>query len=335
MESKNFVQHPPKRGEKRKFAVGLDVGGTSLKSAIVSSDGAILNNSFKKRPFNSQGSAESIIETFFQTSNLYRKMAERLGIEIAGIGIGMPGPFDYEKGVCLIPPRLHKFGKLYGLNLKQKLEDRLKLKEIRFENDAWTFLRGDAWIGKARGCNRAIGVTLGTGVGSAFMAGNQILLKGNGVPPLGWIGGMPYENGIAEDKISQRWVLARYKELSKQKGSVSVEEIARRGKQLQDRASLETFKEMGQRLGKILKPIASNFKADCIVFGGQISKSFFLFSDPIKTELQLVPSLKKIAPANSIDLSPIYGAAKLIFLGSGYKPQKLVFEEGFQKGQEF
>ena len=293
----------------KKFAIGLDVGGTSLKSAVIASDGSILENSFRRTPINSKGSADSIIETFVQTLNSHLEMVEA---EIEGIGIGMPGPFDYDHGICLIPPELHKYNAIYGLNLKQKLIEQLGIKELRFENDAWVFLRGEAWIGAAKGYNRIIGLTVGTGLGSAFMVEDQILSKGTGVVPSGWIGGMPDGNGIIEDKISLRWIIARYKELSGEKNDLSVEEIAMRGSR-GDKASLKTFEEIGQKLGQTLKPIASQFKADCIVFGGQISKSFSLFSDPIESELQSVSTLKKIVPAYSIDLSPIYGAAKLVF----------------------
>jgi glucokinase len=185
-------------------------------------------------------------------------------------------------------------------------------------------LRGEAWVGAAKGYRRIIGITLGTGLGSAFLVKDKILTQGTGIPPLGWIGGIPYENGIVEDKITLRWIRARYKELSKQKSNLSVKEIAKRGKQEGDEVSLCTFEEMGQRLGKILRPITFKFKADCMVFGGQISKSFSLFSAPIKKELRSAPHLKKIAAARSIDLSPVYGAAKIIFLGSRYKSQRLV-----------
>ena len=316
MERENIVDL------QKRFAIGLDVGGTSLKSAVVVSNGSILKNSFRRTPIKSKGSADSIIETFVQTLNSHLKMVDRLKIE--GIGIGIPGPFDYEEGISLIPLELHKYNAIHGLNLKQELMERLGIRKIRFENDAWVFLRGEAWMGAAKGYNRIIGLTLGTGLGSAFMVGDQMLTKGAGVPPLGWIGGMSYENGMVEDKIARRWIIVRYKELSGEKNDLSVEEIAMRGKQ-GDEASIKTFEEIGQKLGQTLKPIVSKFKAECIVFGGQISKSFSLFSDPIKRELQSVSTLKKITPAYSIDLSPIYGAAKLAFLGPLYKPTKLTF----------
>jgi glucokinase len=121
----------------RRFAIALDVGATSLRSAIVASDSSILKKTFRKTSVNSQGSAKSIIDTFIQFLRLQFKRSKDKGIEIMGIGIGMPGPFDYEKGIALLKD---KFSAIYGINLRDELIRRLHENLlIKFENDAWTF----------------------------------------------------------------------------------------------------------------------------------------------------------------------------------------------------
>jgi glucokinase len=307
-------------------AIALDVGGTSLKSAIVKPDGSILDGTFRKTCIDSQGSSEQILETFVLSLGPHLTHAEEIGAGVCGIGIGVPGPFDYEKGISLMK---HKFGAIYGLNLKEELIKRLELPRnftIRFENDAWAFLRGEKWLGAAKGCRRIVGITLGTGLGSAFMVGDQVVLEGTGVPPNGSIYDLPYEGGIVEDKISRRWIIARYKELAgkKYREGLDVEHIAIRGMKYKDKFSIQVFNEMGHRLGQVLKQILSEFRADCLVLGGQISKNFVLFSNPLKEELQSIPTLRRIALARMIDLSPIYGAAKLVFLGPNYRPPSAV-----------
>ena len=311
-----------KRASKETCAIALDVGGTFLKSAIVKPDGSILEETFRKRRIDSQGSSEQILENFARSFGPHLKKAENMGAETCGIGIGVPGPFDYENGVSLMR---HKFGAIYRINLKEELIKRLELPRnfaIRFENDAWTFLRGEAWLGAARGCMRTVGITLGTGLGSAFMVGDQVVLEGTGVPPNGSVYDIPYEGGIVEDKISRRGIIARYKELAgrKYREGLDVEDIAIRGIKYQDKFSLQVFDEVGHRLGQVLKKILSEFRAECLVVGGQISKSFILFSNPLKEELRSVSTLRSITSASKIDLSPIYGAAKLVFLGSSYRP---------------
>ncbi len=299
----------------KKYAIALDVGGTSLKSALIASNGLLLENTFRKTPINSLGSAETIIGAFIEVLKSAFQTARDSGLEMAGIGIGMPGPFDYEKGISLME---HKFGAIYGWNLKREFTQRLDLEEtflIRFEVDAWTFLRGEAWRGAAQGYNRRVGLTLGTGLGSAFMIGDQMVLKSPGVPPHAWVGGLPYDDGIVEDKISRSGIIARYKELAGEAylEEEDVKEIALRGLKYKDENSLQVFEELGATLGQILKPVLSDFRAECLVLGGQISKSFSLFEKPLKKQLKDVPSLKKIARARLIDLSALYGAAKLVF----------------------
>jgi glucokinase len=300
----------------------MDVGGTFLKSAIVKPDGSILEGTFKKTCIDSQGSSEQILETFTLSLGPHLTNAEEVGAEPCGIGIGIPGPFDYGAGVSLMR---HKFGDIYKVNLKEEFIKRLELPQdftIRFENDAWTFLRGEAWLGAAKGCTRTVGITLGTGLGSAFMVGDQVILEGTGVPPNGSVYDLPYESGIVEDKISRRGIITRYKELAgrKYREGLDVEDIAIRGIKYEDEFSLQVFDEIGHRLGQVLKKILSEFRAECLIVGGQISKSFMLFSNPLTEELQSVPTLKNVTSASMIDLSPIYGAAKLVFLGSSYRP---------------
>jgi glucokinase len=299
-----------------RYALALDVGGTFLKSALISSKGSILEESFMKVPIDSKGTKDAIIGTFIETMLSNLEIAEKYELEVVGIGIGTPGPFNYDDGISLMK---HKFKAIYGLNLKHEFMRRLSLEKgfrIRFEVDAWSSLRGEAWLGAAQGYDRTVGVTLGTGLGSAFMANNQIVINGSGVPPHAWIGGLPNNNGIVEDKISQRGILARYKELSENKNSenLTVREIAFRGTKNNDRQSLQVFEELGSNLGQVLRPILSDFNAQCLVLGGQISKSFNLFDSQLKNSLQSIQSIIKISQAQLIDRSALYGATKLVFL---------------------
>jgi glucokinase len=297
---------------KTEYAICLDVGGTSIKSAIVDSHGNILEETYKILAINTQGTKEYIIGVFSSLISAYIDYLKFKGISPLGVGIGMCGPFDYEKGICLIPPHLHKYQSIYGLNLKAVLQNSTGIENIVFENDAWTYLRGEVWVGAAKGFNRVIGITLGTGFGSAFYCNGKIVTEGAGVPKDGWIGGVPFNNGIVEDYITRRWFLAKYAELVNSKDEIDVlriAELANRG----DKICQAIFNEMGERLGKVVAPYAEAFQAECIVFGGQISKSFSLFENPLKKELSHIKSLNKICKAAYIDKSAIFGAAKIVF----------------------
>ena len=303
------------KGEMERYVIALDVGGTFLVSAVISSKGSFLKRSYKKTPVNSKGTSEEIITTFVRTLREALDMAEDKDLNVIGIGVGMPGPFNYKKGISLIKG-VDKYEYIYGMNLKKEFIKRLDLKEdfpIYFENDARTFLMGEDWIGEARGYKRVIGLTLGSGLGSAFMADGKIVTEGQGVPPYGWIGVLPYDNGILDDIISRRGIIARYNDLTKESSSgPDVKEIACLAEK-GDEISLKVFVEFGSLLGKVLKGIIFRFGAECLVIGGQISKSFPLFKKSLVQEIKSIPSLRKVVPARRIDLSALYGEAKLVF----------------------
>ena len=295
-----------------KYAICLDVGGTSIKSAIVDSTGNLYDETYKLANVNTNGSKDYIINVFTLIIKEHTDYLKSKGLELVGVGIGMCGPLDYDKGICLIPPHLHKFNSLYGVNLKSALINSTGIKNILFENDAATFLRGEVWVGAAKSFCRVIGITIGTGLGSAFFSHGHIVITGQGVPPDGWIGGLPYKDGIVEDYIARRWILSKYAELDKNKKTIDVVDIANLAYE-GDKTCIAIFNEMGTRLGEVIAPFADEFQAECIVFGGQISKSFDLFEYGLKKSLANITSLKKITKALYPDKSALYGAAKLIF----------------------
>ena len=68
---------------------------------------------------------------------------------VDGVGVAVPGPFDYANGVCLLT---HKLEPLHGVDLRRALADALRSApaSIAFVNDADAFLLGEAWVGAAR-----------------------------------------------------------------------------------------------------------------------------------------------------------------------------------------
>ena len=288
--------------------LAVDVGGTSIKLALISPEGRYVEGTFRATPVNSMGGREEILGPFIGLLKEGLSDARERGLEVRAIGLAVPGPFDLERGVSLMR---HKFSSLYGLSLREVIAQRLGLEEglpIIFKLDSWAFVVGEAWRGAARGCKRVIGITLGMGLGSAFMVNGRIVTEGPGVPPEGWLWNLPYEGGILEDRVSRRGIIRRYKELTGEE--LDVREIALRGLR-GDRNSLRVFEEVGRILGRCLRPIAMEFKPDCIVFGGRISKAFDLFKGPLMRELRGIRGLKKVAPSPQIDLSPLYGITKM------------------------
>lgn len=300
---------------KQQFGIALDVGGTSINSAIVTSDGLIVDDSHLEVVIDSKGTSEKIIKVFLSSISPLFDFAQLKNFPIAGIGIGMPGPFDYENGICQIKG-VDKYDAIYGTNLKKIFREDLKLNPnfpIFFENDGWAFTRGEAWQGAGKGFNRIIGLTLGTGLGSGFYVNDDMVDFGPGVPPLGWFGGLPHNDGIIDDYISKRAIISMY--LNKKndiKSSIDVKEIANRAKS-GDESARSVFIQIGTLLGNLLRPVIQKFKPECIVIGGKISRSFELFLPAFIDNTSGFDYLKKISRAKNIQFNGILGAGKLLF----------------------
>lgn len=280
----------------------VDVGGTSVKSALLSSEREIVENSYSIAPIDAGGSSERIIGTI--TSVLEEKLLQIPG-ELTGIGLCFPGPFDYEQGVSLME---HKFQSIYGMNLRDELIARLGLARdfpIVFEEDSIAFLKGEAWVGNATGFDRIIGLTLGAGLGAAFMVDGEIIKDAPDIPPDGELWCLPHNGGIMEDHLSRRGIVQIYREMTGDSED-DVETIAHHAK-LGDADSIQTFEEFGRIMGRLLSPHVERFRAECIVVGGQIAKSFDLFGPSLREELSDLPLLEKITRAKFIEFSPFWG----------------------------
>lgn len=243
------------------LVAGVDIGGSHITAALVDLEVRSVLPAFSvRKPINAHEDAASIvgdwcaaIEDVFATQpNLPRR-----------VGIAMPGPFDYENGISFIKDQ-NKYESLYGLNVKEMMAGRLRISpdQIRLMNDAGCFLQGEVVGGTARGYKTAIGVTLGTGLGTAtFQEG--IARDANR-----WCA--PFGDGIAEDYISARWLINTYA----QRSGTTVDNVKGLVARIPaDPGIKDIFKEFGQNLASFLAVFIREFNPDVVVIGGNIAKS--------------------------------------------------------------
>jgi len=302
---------------KEHCAVCLDIGGTSIKSGVVKRDGTLVAGSFRRNAVDSGGTAEQILSSFADALKTVLDIAHNGKLILDGIGIAICGPFDFDKGISYIKD-LDKYDALYEVNVKEQLQKELGLPldlPLLFDGDAWSFARGEVWVGAGKPYSRVIVFTMGTGVGSAFAVDKRIVDEGPGVPWLGWISGQKYRGGILNDYISRTFMIERYKALTGL--SVDIKEMADRARAGDGKAE-QVFEEIGSELGLFLREHhVEAFGAECIIFGGQISKSYELFVGPIKSAVRDIRSLRTILPAADIERSAVIGAAKFVFDSAG------------------
>ncbi len=292
--------------EKNVYLV-IDAGGTFLKSAIMDTNGNVSDGSVYIVPSHSDGSKAEIMTSFEACISAGFSFAAKTDARMKGIGFSIPGPFDYRNGISLMK---HKFHGLYQLNLK-KLIGSLPCVDpdlpIRFIHDANAVLMGEQWMGNAQNYNNSAVVTLGTGVGFAHSQNKTIQCNSLGSPSVS-IYSTPYKDGILEDYVSQRGVLNIYSDLNQKvmNNDLTVYDI---GKQADEgeATSIRTFHIMGDILAQSLSDILQGKKIECLLLGGQISKSYHLFEQSLKEGLRDIESLQQISPVKSIENAAFYG----------------------------
>lgn len=277
----------------RAIILAFDVGGTQIKAAAVIG-GSIIEETVSQYESHADRSAEQIIAHFAEIASDIVGKSGREQMPIGGLGMAFPGPFDYENGISRIQG-LSKFESLYGLSVGKRLEEAIRSNRdlgarlapsfgIRFENDAALFGLGEAGHGEVRGSERAVCLTIGTGLGSCFLENGRLVKYGDGVPEQGWLYNTPYKGKLADDYISRRGLLALVQEMGLKLEGRDVHDFAILAKS-GDRTSERLFEEFGRRMAAILAPSLRAFVPDTIVIGGQISKSGSLFVPAFCEEL--------------------------------------------------
>ncbi|MDD5195090.1 MAG: ROK family protein, partial [Candidatus Omnitrophica bacterium] len=227
--------------------LGIDWGGTYIKSGLIDSRGKII----KKEVFSSRRleKKDVFIEAVHSLAAAYRSY------NIKGVGIGAPGIIDTKKGFIYYLPNIPGW-KNYPL--KKILQKKLKL-PVHVDNDANVFALAEARLGAARGKQRAIFLTLGTGLGGACLWNGQIL---EGKVSASEIGHVPLSlagakcscggRGCIETFVGSAHLLTRYRQLKQNNAAIKeVKDIfvsAKRG----EKEALLVWREFSLALGTFL-----------------------------------------------------------------------------------
>jgi glucokinase len=239
----------------------LEVGGSHVTAAVVA-PGSWEVASLRRTALDSQTTAEQIVAQLAAA-------ASQLPLA-NGLALAMPGPFDYAAGVAWYRG-VDKFDSLYGFDLGQSLRSLLDVDRVVFVNDAEAFTVGEWTTGPLQGLARCCGVTIGTGIGTAFLADGRVVRSGDTVPP----GGELYRTSVAgkplEDWISSRAILRAYGGPA----GIGVKEIAEAAR-AGDLHAQQVLVDAFTVLADALTPWLTRFGATRVVLGGSISGAFDL-----------------------------------------------------------
>lgn len=273
-----------------RYYAGLDVGGSHIYAALFRDDGKkpVMVSSHQSYVNSSAGAAE-IIDAF--RSLIVEITKDITPDQLRGIGFSIPGPFNYQSGICQIFG-VGKYEALFGLNVRIAMADalmefNLKPSQITFINDAEAFLLGAADKEDISGQN-ITAITLGTGFGSASLWDGKLI---PGFPGKGYLYSDPYMDGTAEEYFSTKWFLAQARNagIPEMNGFSGVKDLAEASDQNPEVRKF--FNQFGKNLAGYLNQLIENIQPHYLIFGGNISKSHPLFGPSFIPHLKNKPGI--------------------------------------------
>lgn len=308
-----------------KYVFGVDVGGTTVKMGLFGADGNIMDK--WEIPTRTENAGKEILPDIAES--IRAKMAEKEipADDVAGVGVGVPGPVD-GNGIVHTAVNLG-WGQF---DLKKELTGLLGGMRVEGGNDANVAALGEMWKGGGQGHRNLVAVTLGTGVGGGIIINGEILTGSTGAG--GEIGHIHVEDNETEScncgnfgcleeyasatgivRLANRALQADGKDSILRNGEVSAKAIFDAVK-AGDELAVEVAKEFGEYLGKGLVVIAGIINPEIIVIGGGVSKAGEVLFDYIRPpfERTVFSGCKDtiFALATLGNDAGIYGAAKMV-----------------------
>lgn len=250
----------------------LDVGGTYIKR----SDGH-------------QVPARSA-ETRGDIADSLRKAIGPL-TRVQGIGIAIPGPFDYEHGIFLMK---HKYAAVFGESFRALAKIPTSIPVI-YHHDVNALLLGAIKILGLEGRSTAL-VTLGTGLGFGYALDGKVQYGPDGSPAMSLWNLPVQDGGILEDELSASGICNAFTRLTgeRSRSSQAVARMAYAGNE----AAMEVYRNVGRRLAEVLAPILDKNRIGTLLMGGRVSGSLGLMDETLSAGLKGIQILK--APEQSV-----------------------------------
>lgn len=311
----------------QKYVFGADIGGTSVKLGLFSAGGKLLEK--WEIPTRTINGGAFVLPDVAQAITAAVQRHEIVADQVAGIGIGVPGPVDdsFTINKCV------NLG--WGIfNIKERMNELLPdIPHVAAGNDANVAALGELWKGGGKGNQSAVMITLGTGVGGGVVLYGKIIAGGNG--GAGEIGHMTVEpgetipcscgkSGCLEQYTSARGIVRMAKVMlsqcdtpSKLRGiedftSKHICELASAG----DHMALKIIDRFGDYLGRAMSYISCTVDPDVFIIGGGMSKAGNIVTDAaLKYYRKYAFHVSKetgVVVATLGNDAGIYGCAKMV-----------------------
>jgi glucokinase len=274
-----------------KRLIGVDLGGTNVRAALISSEGI---DKMNIEAVKSKGSAQDVVEQIFG-------LIDQLGIQgIEGIGLGVPGPVDEENGIVYELINIPAWKKV---EVKRIFEDRYGI-PVKVQNDANCFAVAEKFFGKGRDSRSFIGLIVGTGMAGGIFINDHLYTGPNSMA--GEFGMMKYLDKFYEYYSCGQFFSNIYGISGKEAYDSAISG---------DKKALAMWREVGNHLGAAIEAILYAYDPEKIILGGSVGQSLSLYEDFLWAALDnfaFKNSLKNLSiEASELDNPGLLGAAAL------------------------
>lgn len=265
-----------------KYAFGVDVGGTTVKLGLFNEEGGLLDK--WEIPTVTEDCGKAILPDVAKSIQAKMEEKDLKEADVAGIGIGVPGPVDRNG---LLVGRAVNLG-WESLDIPEALGAYIKV-PVKAANDANVAAFGELWQGGGKGYKNMVAVTLGTGVGGGIIVDGKLLAGATGAG--GEIGHLHIQDGEEEScNCKNKGCLEQYasatgivrlarRRLAEdeapsvlRQGEISAKAVFDAVKD-KDAVAIQIAERFGDYLGKGLAIVSSVVNPEVFVIGGGVSKA--------------------------------------------------------------
>lgn len=266
------------------YSIGVDLGGTNLRAAAIGPGGEMI----EKISGRAQLSAgrDAVVDDMV---NAIKTLQAKLGGQLAGVGIGVPGFILVKEGMIIGSNNLPEFE---DYPIRDVIEEKLGERVI-LENDANAAALGEKWIGAGKDVDDLVLLTLGTGIGGGIISHGDVLRGYLGMAgEMGHMTVIPSGNpcgcgnhGCLEKHASATAIaaMARMLQLGDDITSEGVYELAAKGNE----RALAVFTSVGKALGIALATLVNIFNYPLYLLSGGPLPAWDFFAPAMFAEVEL------------------------------------------------
>lgn len=281
--------------------VAIDIGGTNLKYGVIENQRLRHTTSV---PVHAHEGKRAVVQ------RINKSITALMNPSIAAIGVSMPGPADYEKGVFFDTANLP----LARFAIQKHLERQFNV-PVHCIHDAHAFALGESLYGGGRGKRTVVGITLGTGTGFGIIHDGEpwsgranagelghVVIEKNGATLEDYLGDSKKKTSILGKRGGAYWASEAYHHNPNARA---------------------VWKKFGAWLGRAVIVAKRAYDPDIVLVGGNVAKAWPFFNDAMRREID-ADAFSKPCPVKPSTLrhAALWGAAAIARAGLEEPPTR-------------